>query len=421
MVSMALPAVARSTFAAALLLALAASPALAQPAPGTPQTVVVTPAPDDQDKPPEAPKVVLTPQAEADRAAATKARSDALVKEARRLYASGLYEQAIAKFSEAYALSKNPTILYSMAVSHQQLRNWEQCVKVMEDFIAKTPPGPDPTLDRARNTRDLCEARIESDQELTITTTPPGANVWIDNKNAGVKGQTPFKMTLRPGKHRIWIELDGHEPVMQDIEVQKREPFNMVVTLKERRDMGWLYVDSSVKGATVFVDGRKLAETPFGAPLQIAAGTHTVTVEREGYTRITVSPLVEQGQLAMVDAYMVQTDTDSSWRTNLGVTSIVLGGLAIGGGVLAMTFANDEYNDTEDFETLAGLERLGYGVGGGLIAVGVSLLVWDLSRDIIDPAHKNPAYGRPVQRPTATGPTTRLMVGPGGLGLGGTF
>ncbi len=421
MVPMAPSAVARYGLGPALAVALllAAPPVSAQPAPGPTKTVVVTPATDDQDKPPEAPKVVLTPQAEADRAAAAKAKAGELVKEARRLYSSGLYEQAIAKFSEAYALSKDPQILYSMAVSHQQLRNWEQCVEVMEDFIAKTPPGPDPTLDRARNTRDLCEARIESDQELSITTTPPGANVWVDNKNTGVKGQTPFKMTLRPGKHRIWIELDGFEPVMQDIEVQKREPFNMVVPLKERQDTGWLYVDATVKGATVFVDGQKLAETPFGTPRRIPVGTRTVTVERPGYSRITASPLIEQGQLAMVDAYMVQTDTDSSWRTNLGVTSIVLGGLAIGGGVVAMTFANDEYNDTDEFDTLAGLEKLGYGVGGGLMAVGISLLVWDLSRDVIDPADKNPAYGRPVPRPT--GPTTRLMVGPGGLGLGGTF
>ena len=66
---------------------------------------------------------------------------------------------------------------------------------------------------------------------------------------------------------------------------------------------------------------------------------------------------------------MVQADSASSWRTNLGVASTIVGALAIGGGVVAMVFANDEYNDTEDFETLAGLERLGYGVGGGLMAV----------------------------------------------------
>lgn len=410
---------------ACISCALLVTPASAQPPPaeGEPKTVVVTPPPDDQDAPPDAPQVVLTPQAEADKLAADKAKADELRREAFRLYSSGLYEQSIAKFKEAYGLSKDPDLLYSMAVSHQQLRDWESCVAVMEDFIAKTPPGPDPTLDRARNIRDLCEARIETDQTLSIVTVPAGANVYVDNKNTGVKGQTPVTMTLRPGKHRIWIELDGYESVMQDIEVQKREPFNLSVTLKEERDLGWLHVDATVKGATVFVDGQTLGKTPFGPPRQFPAGPHQIIVEREGYTRFTGTPIVERGQLARVDAYMVQTDAGSTWRTNLGVASTILGALAVGGGVTAMVFANDEYNDTEDFETLAGLERLGYGVGGGLMAVGVSLIVWDLSRDVIDPDHENPEYGRPVSRPTpgAAAPTTRLMIGPGGLGLGGTF
>jgi len=406
--------------AAALCALLMPRPAAAQPTPAPDKTIVVTPVADDQDKPPDAPQVVLTPQAEADRDKADKAKSAELVKEARRMYSSGRYEQAIAKFEEAYRISKDAQILYSMAVSHQQLRDWETCVSVMEEFIAKTPPGPDPILDRARNTRDLCEARIESDQALSITTLPAGARVYVGNRNAGVKGQTPLTMTLRPGKHRVWIELDGYAPVMQDIEVQKREPFTLTVTLTERQDQGWLFVDATVKGAKVFVDGQQIGETPFGGPRQLDVGVHQVTVEREGYTRINASSLVEQGQLATVDAYMTQTDTDSGWRSNLGGAAVGLGALAVAGGVVAMVFANDEFNDTDEFETLAGWERLGYGVGGGLMAVGISLIVWDLSRDVIDPAHKNPAYGRPVQRPAAA-PTTRLMVGPGGLGLGGSF
>lgn len=411
------------TAVACIVCALFAAAAFAQPPDpppaGEPKTVVVTPPTTDaQDAPPGEAKVMLTPQAEADAAAAARAKAGELIKEARRLYSSGLYEQAIAKFSEAYTLDPDPQILYSMAVSHQQLRDWEKCVAVMEDFIAKTPPGPDPTLDRARNVRDLCEARIERDQELIVESQPAGAQVFVDNKNAGVKGQTPFRMFLRPGKHRIWVELDGYEPVMQDIEVQKREPFRLNLSLKPQQDAGWLYVDATVTGARVFVDGQSVGLTPFGAPQRFAVGPHQVIVERDGYTRVTASPVIERGQLTRVDAYLVRTETDSSWRSNLGIVSTVLGGLAIAGGVTAYVFAEDEYNDTADFETLAGLERLGYGLGGGLLAVGISLIVWDLSRDVIDDEHRNPEYGKPVQRPA---PAARLMVGPGGLGVGGTF
>ncbi|MCB9553763.1 MAG: PEGA domain-containing protein, partial [Myxococcales bacterium] len=386
------------------------SPALhAQPAAGAgagaggavdpaPKTVQVTPAPDSQDAPPGAPQVVLTPQAEADQVAAAKAKADELAAEGRKLYAAGLYEQAIARFTEAHTLSRDPELLYSVAVSHQQLRNWEKCVEVMTAYIADVPPGPDPKLDRARTTRDLCEARIERDQELVVESQPVGARVFIDNRNSGARGQTPFRMYLRPGKHRVWVELDGYNPHMEDIEVQKSTPYRMSITLAPRQDLGWLFVDASVKDARVFIDGRSVGLTPLTVPEQLATGNHQVVVERDGYTRFNHSTAVERGQLTRVDAYLVQTESPTTWRTTTGVVSIVVGALAIGGGVTAYFFAEDEYNDTDDFDRFATLERVGYGVGGGLLAIGTSLIIWDLSRETIPSEHKNPDYGRPMQR-----------------------
>lgn len=440
-------------FVACLACVLFLSPALhAQPAvpgadPGadpTVRTIQVTPPPDTQDAPPGAPQVVLTPQAEADAAAAAKAKSDELAAEGRRLYTAGLYEQAIAKFSEAHTLSRDPELLYSIAISHQQLRNWEQCVEVMTAYMADVPPGPDPKLDRARTTRDLCEARIERDQELVVESQPPGARVFVDNRNTGARGQTPFRIPLRPGKHRVWVELDGYQPHMEDIEVQKSTPYRLSVTLAPQQDLGWIFVDASVKDARVFIDGRSVGLTPLAAPQELPIGTHQVVVERDGYSRFNRSANVERGQVTRVDAWLVQTESPTTWRTTTGVVSLVIGAAAIGGGVVAWQFAEDEYNDTDDFETLASWERIGYGVGGGLLAIGTALIIWDQSRETIPGEHKNPDYGRPIQRPGAPSPATppgpagnpvtpapaapapvtpsaRLFVAPGGLGIQGTF
>lgn len=398
-----------------------ADPTAGSPSDPTVKTVQVTPAPDAQDAPPSAPQVVLTPQAEADAVAAAKAKSDELSAEGRRLYAAGLYEQAIARFREAHTLSRDPELLYNVAISHQQLRQWEQCVEVMTAYLGDMPPGPDPKLDRARTTRDLCEARIERDQELVIESQPAGARVFIDNRNTGARGQTPFRMFIRPGKHRVWVELDGYTQHMEDIEVAKSTPYRLSVTLAPRLDLGWLFVDVSVKDAQVFIDGRSIGLTPLTVPEQVATGTHQVVVERDGYTRFNQRAQVERGQVARVDAYLVQTESPTTWRTTTGVVSLVVGALAIGGGVTAYFFAEDEYNDTDDFERFAMLERLGYGVGGGLVAVGTALLIWDLSRETIPGEHRNPDYGRPIQRPegaSAAVPAVNPATPPGPLAPG---
>lgn len=397
------------------LLVVASTAALAQPAGGEAApdpTPAAAGAPDAQDAPPDAPKVVLTPQAEIDAAAAAKAKSDALAVEGSRLYGTGNYALAIQKFREAYDLNPDPALLYRIGLSYQQQRDWPACVESMKRYLDLQEGRVDPQIDRARTVRDLCEARIERDQKLVVESQPSGARVFVDNRNTGARGQTPLEIFLRPGKHRIWVELDGYEPQMQDIEVQPATPYRMTITLAPRQDLGWLFVDASVKEARVYIDGRNVGLTPMAAPTQLEAGSHQIIVERDGYTRFNQQVVVERGQLARVDAYLVQTESPTTWRTTTGVVALVLGSAAIAGGVVAYVFAEDEYNDTEDFDTLTTYQSLGYGVGGGLLAVGTSLLVWDMTREIIPESQRNPDYGRPVQRPGGAAPSATPPAGP---------
>ena len=83
----------------------------------------------------------------------------------------------------------------------------------------------------------------------------------------------------------------------------------------------------------------------------------------------------------------------------MGWVSQVLGLMSIGGGVVAMHFANREYNDTERYRQLAQAETLGYGLGGSLIGMGIGLVVWDVLRDRIPSRDRNPAFGQPFLIP----------------------
>ncbi|MCA9527428.1 MAG: PEGA domain-containing protein [Myxococcales bacterium] len=368
------------------------------------------------------PAVVLTPEAEAQLSAADQKRADQLKGEANVLFRDGRYKEAIEKFSRAFEISRDVELVYSIGVSYQNLEAWQECVSYMERYLEKAGVGP--KRDRAENTRKSCEARIERDQELTIESTPAGAKVYIDDRARGVQGTTPFRNYVKPGSHRVWVELDGFEATDQTIEVQKATPFRMNVQLREVQNRGWLFVDSTVIDARVYIDGKNVGLTPFQAPLAYSAGSHQVVVERDGYTRYSSQIRVDKGRLARVDAHLVQTSAQSTWRSPLGWTMNVFGLLAIGGGVTAYFFAEEEFNDTDKFKDLALYEKLGYGVGGGLMAIGTSLLIWDAVRDVIADEDRNPKYGEPVkiQEGAAAEPTAlRFGVSPGGVSLGFSF
>lgn len=149
---------------------LAAGPALAQQ------------EGEDAPPPPAAPpKVVLTPEAEAQLSAADKERAKTLKREATLLFRDGRYKEAIEKFRQAHEITQDVDLLYSIAVSYQQLEAWQECVNFMERYLEKAPVGP--KRDRAENTRTSCDARIERDQQLIIDTDPPGAKVYLDDRD----------------------------------------------------------------------------------------------------------------------------------------------------------------------------------------------------------------------------------------------
>jgi hypothetical protein len=65
-------------------------------------------------------------------------------------------------------------------------------------------------------------------------------------------------------------------------------------------------VDSSPPGAVVFINQRRVGETPLQF-LRVPAGSHVVWVERQGYERWSSSVLVPDGQQIRVLATLVRS------------------------------------------------------------------------------------------------------------------
>ena len=393
-----------------LLLATAAAPALAQQPVPVP---VPVPVPAPASATPVAVKPVTPTLSPADKKRALELKS-----EGSKLYTQGRYKEAIDKFSRAFAINLDIDLHYRIGVSYEQLEAWQECVSFLDRYIAKAPVSP--KKDRAVNKRKSCEARLQTDQTITITSTPPGATIFIDDKATGVKGATPYTGTLPPGQHKVWIELEGHESVSQTIDVQQGAPFSLNLQLRKFANQGWLFVDASIIDAQVYIDGKNVGLTPFEAPLPAEAGVHQVVVQRDGYSRFSTQVTVAKGRLSRVDAYVSQTETANTWRTSLGWTLEVVGFLAVAGGVTAYFFAEEEFNDTDKFKDLALYEKIGYGAGGGLMAIGAALLIWDAARDVIAEKDRNKKYGEPVKMgdsPTAF----RFGAGPNGVGFGFSF
>ena len=117
---------------------------------------------------------------------------------------------------------------------------------------------------------------------VEIKSNVPGAAIYLDDKNVGAIGHTPFSGNFKPGKHKVWIEADGYEPQEHDIEVIAGEAAEVSAQLKGS-PVGYLYVRGpGIEASRIYLDGELLCERgPCRKPVK--EGRHRVSVRRSGY------------------------------------------------------------------------------------------------------------------------------------------
>lgn len=129
-------------------------------------------------------------------------------------------------------------------------------------------------------------ASAERKYKVHVVSDPPGATLYIDDKEAGAVGKTPYKGKLTRGPHVLVLELDGYEPAVQDIEVKKRrKQQTFKIELAEVAN-GTVEVDGKPGdvgslGAQILVDGEDKGELP--EILELPAGAHQLEVRKKGF------------------------------------------------------------------------------------------------------------------------------------------
>jgi len=171
---------------------------------------------------------------------------------------------------------------------------------------------------------------------VRVVTAPPGADVVIDDRAAGARGQTPFEGPVQIGHHRLWIERRGFDPVEREFDVAVGDEVRIDATL-ERVSFGRLRVVGNIRGARIFIDGVQVGAIPWEG--QVEGGEHILRVEGDDMKAWQTTIEVARGQLRPVRVRL---------RPAMGrggaVTAGVLGGLLLGGAIGVSVYVLDLYS-----------------------------------------------------------------------------
>jgi len=287
----------------------------------------------------------------------------------RELYAEGDFQAALVELQRAYELAPSYKLLYNIAQVQYQLQDYAGALKSFQRYLLEGQGELSPQRrDEVQREIDRLQVRVAN---LRIVVNKPGAEIMIDDVPVGTSPLSGL-VSVSAGRRKVSASLAGHLPVSRVVDVAGRDTVEVVLELS----------------STSVAAPQPVAAQPAASPSAVTADepSRVATPEPRGFPWV---PWVATGGLAVasgVSAFMTLGASQDlqSKRTTFGVTRAELDEAS--GKTRSLALATDILT------------------AATLVAGGISAYLT--------------LAGPPEPEPS---PRVQLGVGPGGVGLAGTF
>jgi serine/threonine-protein kinase len=218
--------------------------------------------------------------------------------------------------------------------------------------------------------------------QLYVESNIPAARISLDGESEP-NWVTPFTIPdVSPGPHQVVVSKEGYENYQQAVTIEggktnsvtaslvaaapqppsqppaeqaaagkgkpSAEQIKAPATVLARSPhgvgpgatpkMGQLLVTASPAGAKISVDGRSEPDwvTPYSSPIELAAGTHQVTVSKEGYDDYSQSVTIEGGKTRSLNASL-SVPTGEVYAATPPGWDVYIDGKLVGAGPVSKT------------------------------------------------------------------------------------
>ena len=153
---------------------------------------------------------------------------------------------------------------------------------------------------------------------VSVTCPTPAVSLYVDKKSVG---NVPWSGSLKEGMHLIEVKKNGYRSQQKTILLSQQQKldvgFGELVAI-----LGNLSVNYKPFGADVYVDGKKLGQSPrvFNGLL---VGNHQVEVRKDGYATDKKPIMISEGQTASISGILASNTASSSngYASNSSVSS----------------------------------------------------------------------------------------------------
>lgn len=267
-----------------------------------------------------------------------------------RLLDAGELAAAAGAFDEAYAILPLPELAFSAAQAHRlayvkdrQPARVKRAVELYRRYLEQVKRGGrvkdataalaelEPELRRLEVGGAIAGAPAARTTGLLITSEVPAARGRIGADPAMT--ELPLVREVAAGTHEVTVEADGYQPKTVSALAIEGELIPVEVALSPLPAHVAIEVEH---GARVQLDGRTIGTAPLGAPIEVDAGRHVVTITRRGRRAVAREIEVARGETLTVAPRLRPTTQRKAARWVLyGAGALVVGAGLAGAGALA--------------------------------------------------------------------------------------
>jgi hypothetical protein len=247
---------------------------------------------------------------------------------ARMLLGRADYPGAMAKFQQAYGLSKDPRLLYDMALCARDMRTYARMQNLLVRFEQEGKEFISP------ETRHDLDAALDAIRNLvgsvTLTVSEAGASVWVDGDPVG-ESPLPVPLALDLGKHTVSVRKEGFDVAERRIEVFGGNDERLMIVLAARARLAQLVVAGGTPAASIVIDHREIVRERYDGI--VSAGVHEVQVSAPGKKAYEARVELHDGETRTMNVTLEdeRRPPRAVWPWILGGAAVVVAGATVGG------------------------------------------------------------------------------------------
>ncbi len=192
-------------------------------------------------------------------------------------YGKKSYEQALAWYLLSHRLVPNRNVLFNIARCYEQLKSFDEAFRYYFELSGQKLADDD-----AREVKGALARLTPKVALATISSEPPGADVYVDREDLGSRGRAPLTLALPPGAHTAKLKMPGFRDAEAKLSASRSRDTKVKLTME--RILGSVELTGSPVGASIreTPDGPELAKLP--AKLSFIPGQKLLVITAPGFT-----------------------------------------------------------------------------------------------------------------------------------------